>query len=57
MSYNENIECANKKLNRNAYNALRRSLLYGILDYKSKPLQIKALTFSLFQFSGKTYDR
>ena len=47
MLQNGNADYENKKLNRYANNALRRSF-YEILDYKLKPLQIKTSSFSHF---------
>ena len=60
MLQNGNADYENKKLNRYANNALRRSF-YEILDYELKPLQIKTSSFSHFplmawvQFSKKIY--
>ena len=47
---NENLDCENKKLNRNAYNELR-SFLWNTC------LQIKTFTLPWVQFSEKGYLR
>ena len=46
MTYkNENVECDNKELNRNAYNAFRRNLV------RNTYLQIKTFANQNFHFS------
>ena len=53
MQWNESNDHENKKVNKNACNALKSKVCYEILEYESKRSQIKVPLFCEFNLLKK----